>query len=168
MYIPMSIIESIIRVISTTSKITYYKIKYGNRLKIGKKVHFRRGFIINIAKNGKVIIGDRCFFNNYCSINCHDKITIGNDNLFGENVKIYDHNHIFNNKNIDIKRNFKSKPIELGNGNWICSNVILLSGTKIGNNNVIGASLVVNNTIGSEYIVRNNNTAKIEKIKFKQ
>ena len=36
------------------------RIEYFGRLQIGKKLRFRKNFRINIAKNGKLIIGDYC------------------------------------------------------------------------------------------------------------
>ena len=111
MYNLLSGVEKGFRGIKSFTKLSYYRMKYGSRLKVGKNVHFRKGFIINLAKEGKLSIGDGCFFNNYCSINCHDEIIIGKDNLFGEGVKIYDHNHVFNDKNIDMKKSYKTHPI---------------------------------------------------------
>lgn len=42
-----------------------------------------------------VKIGDNVFFNNGTSIAAKEKIEIGDNCIFGENVKIYDHNHVF-------------------------------------------------------------------------
>ena len=39
-----------------------------------------------------VKIGDNVFFNNGTSIAAKEKIEIGDNCIFGENVKIYDHN----------------------------------------------------------------------------
>ncbi len=167
MYIILSIIEKILRYLRIVFKITYYKIKYGRRLKVGKKVHFRKGFVINIAKNGKVEIGDRTFFNNYCAIHCHDKIKIGKDNLFGENVRFYDHNHVFNDKNKDIKKTYKSGTIEIGNKNWFGSNVVVLSKARVGNNNVVACNTILNAEVGSDFLIKNDNKMAIEKIDYK-
>lgn len=48
-----------------------------------------------IDKKGEVRIGDDVFFNNYCSLNAIDSISIGDGTVFGENVKVYDHNHCY-------------------------------------------------------------------------
>ena len=167
MYIVLSTVEKIFRYLRIIFKLMYYKVKYGRRLKVGKKVHFRKGFIINIAKNGKVEIGDGTFFNNYCAIHCHHEIKIGKDNLFGENVKIYDHNHVFNNKSKNIKTSYKDGTIEIGNRNWFGSNVLVLSKALVGNNNVIGGGVVVNSEIGSDLLIKTENKLVTEKIKYK-
>lgn len=148
-------------------KLAYYRIKYGDRLKLGKKVHFRKGFIINISKNGKLEIGDGNFFNNYCSINCRDYIKIGNNNLFGEGVRIYDHNHVFNVKNVDIEKSYKTHPIVIGSRNWFGSNVVVLSKAKIGDNNVFGANSVLNSEFGSDNLVKQNSKLDTKRIEYK-
>lgn len=168
MYKIIKFVENVIKFLRIKTKILYWKIKYGKHIKIGKNITFRKGFIINMTKDGILEIGDNCGFNNNCSINCHKKIIIGNDNIFGENVKIYDHNHIFNDKNIDFKRNFKSNVIKIGNKNWVGSNVTILSKCQLRDRNVIGANVVLNEKFDSENLIQNKKGLCIEKIKFKE
>lgn len=166
-YKVLSIMEKGVKGLKIVTKLSYYKLKYGKRLKLGKGVHFRKGLIINISKDGSLEIGNGTFFNNYCSINCHDIIKIGKNNLFGEGVKIYDHNHVFNDKKLNIKDSFKSKPINIGNNNWFGSNVIILSGVQIGDNNVFGAGITVDSKYGSNTVVRADSKVSTEKIRYK-
>lgn len=167
MYSAIVFMEKVLKYIRIHLKILYWKTKYGNRIKIGKNFKFRKSLIINISKQGKIVIGDNCFFNNYCSINCHESIKIGNDNIFGENVKIYDHNHIFNDKSLDMKTNFKCGKIRIGNNNWFGSNSVILSKASIENDNVFGANTIINNEYGSGIIIKNVQETKMEKIRYK-
>lgn len=167
MYTFFSTIEKFEKGSRVVFKLAYYKLKYGKRLKVGKGVHFRKGFIVNISKDGQLEIGDRTFFNNNCSINCHCKIKIGNNNLFGEGIKIYDHSHIFNDKSANINKCYKTNSIFIGNCNWFGSNVVILSKTKIGNNNVFGANMVINSEYTSDNVVKDNRRVTIEKIRYK-
>lgn len=148
-------------------KLTYYKCKYGKQLKIGKKNKFRSRFKINIAKGGYLEIGDGNFWNDDCSINVRNKVKIGNKNLFGKNVNIYDHNHIFNDKSKKRGRYFNTREIKIGNGNWFGTNVVILSKTKMGDNNVIGAGTIVNSEVLSDFIVKNSYELKYQPIKYK-
>ena len=166
MYSLIKFAENVIKFIRIKCKILYWKIKYGKNIKIGKNLTFKKGFIINMTKNGKLTIGDNCGFNNNCSINCHKEIVIGHDNIFGENVKIYDHNHIFNDKSIDFKRNFSERKITIGNRNWFGSNVIILKNADIGNDNVIAAATCINEKVENEYIVKNKMRDEIETVKI--
>ena len=167
MYIVIKFLENVAKFFRIKLKILYWKLKYGKRIKIGKNFKFRKSLIINIDSKGRLEIGDNTYFNNYCSINCHKKITIGNNNLFGENVKIYDHNHIFNNKNINMEKAFNDKEIFIGNDNWIASNVMILSNTKLGNRNVVAASTVLNEQYENEQLIKEEKVKKIEPIKYK-
>ena len=167
MYTVLSATEKAFKGVRTCSKLAYYKLKYGSRLKVGKGVHFRKGFIINISKNGKLTIGDGTWFNNYCSINCHEKITIGKNNLFGEGVRIYDHNHVFNDKSVNMKKSYRSRSIVIGDRNWFGSNVVILSKAKIGDNNVFGANMVINSKFESDNIVREAGELSIGKITYR-
>jgi acetyltransferase-like isoleucine patch superfamily enzyme len=133
---------------------------YRNRLKIGSKTTWRRNFSVLLNKDGKINIGKNCFFNNDCSLVSMKSIEIGDGTLFGENVKIYDHNHKFNNLDIAIKKQgYSIESITIGSHCWVGSNVVILKGTHIGNNCVIGAGCVVNSNIASNTIVTLNSNS---------
>lgn len=132
---------------------TYYKF-FCKNIEIGDNLYYRRGFIINADKNAIVKIGSSVFFNNDCTINAHEKTLIGDNCIFGENVKIYDHNHIFSSYDIPIcKQGFKNKPVIIGNNCWIGSNVTILAGTIISDNTIIGAGCVIDKNIDEGMIV---------------
>ena len=144
--------------------IIYYKIKYKSHLKIKGKLTFRSGFKIIISKNAYLEIGAHCFFNNYCSINCLKSIKIGSDCIFGENVKIYDHNHVFNLKSLTRENSYTYGDITIGSNCWIGSNVTILKNARIGNNCVIGSGTIIDETIEDNTIVTMNRELKKEKI----
>lgn len=135
-------------------KILGWKIKYGKRIKIGKKFNFRAGMTIIIEKKGKLIIGDNCFFNHNCHISCLKEITIGNDSIFGENVCLYDHNHKYSDKTCLIKnQGFVEGEIKIGSNCWLCSNTVVLKDVTIGDNCVIGANSLVRSSVPSNSIL---------------
>lgn len=142
-------------------------LEYGKNISLGKHISFRRGMIINISYCGKVKIGANTFFNNYCSINSQNKIQIGCDCLFGEGVKIYDHNHIFNTENKISDEGYSVGEVIIGNNCWIGSNVILLKGTRIGNNCTISAGCVISGVIPNNMIIKRMNIQSIEEIRIK-
>lgn len=120
----------------------YPKIK---NLVLGRNTNFRNYIHIIVQNNAELIIGDRVFLNNFCSINCLEKIEIGDNTLFGENVKLYDHNHQYHNSpNFEISHSeFSTAPIKIGKNCWLGSNVVVLKGVTIGDNCIIGAGCVV-------------------------
>ncbi|PKM60515.1 MAG: acyltransferase [Firmicutes bacterium HGW-Firmicutes-4] len=142
------------------------KLIYKYKLKIGKNVTWRRNFIVMIDTMGRIIIGDDCFFNNNCSLNANNYIEIGAGSIFGEDVKIYDHNHRFNNREKNIKgQGFSNGEVKIGTNCWIGSNVVILKGATISNNCVIGAGTVIKGYVPEYTIVKTMNQYNYEKIK---
>ena len=96
------------------------------------------------------MIGEHCFFNVGCSVTCIESVTIGNGCTFGNNVVIVDHDHDFRNENRGC---FVASPVSIGKNVWIGANTVILRGTKIGDNCVIGAGSVVKGDIPANSIV---------------
>ena len=143
-----------------------YKIIYGRCFKVGKKTTWRSCLSVMIAKKGRIIIGENCFFNNYCSLNANVGITIGDNTLFGENVKIYDHNHRFSDRGTPVAmQGYSEAPVSIGSNCWIGSNVTVLKGANIGDGCVIGAGAVISGTIPANTVVRHNTSLTFEKIR---
>ncbi|TYS59870.1 acyltransferase [Sutcliffiella horikoshii] len=135
-------------------KILFIRIFLSKDVKLGKNINVRRRFNPNV-NGGKLLIGSNVFFNNNCSINCQGTIEIGNDCLFGENVKIYDHNHIFSDLYTPIaKQGMKVGKVKIGNNCWIGSNTTILANVEIGDNVVIGANCLVYKSIPSNSLVK--------------
>lgn len=126
-------------------KLAFFKLIYGKKLICGKKFSFRKGFSLIIdGRNAKVDIGNHVFFNNFCTVAAMKHITIGDNTIFGENVKIYDHNHQFKDPFVAIKnQGYTSEKITIGENCWIGSNVVILKGVNIGNHSIVGAGNVV-------------------------
>lgn len=146
-----------------------FKLIYCNKLALGEKVTFRKGFTLLIDKAGKVHIGNGVFFNNYCSVVSMNNIYIGNDCIFGENVKIYDHNHRFNKRNKAIaEQGFKTAPIVIKDNCWIANDVVILKGVTIGENSVIGAGCIVNKDVPANSVLQiSNGLNKLSRIEYK-
>jgi len=106
-----------------------------------------------VEDGGKLIIGNGVFFNRGCTIVSKAGVTIGDDTLFGENVKIFDHDHVHVPR-LEKKR-FKAKAVVIGKGCWFGSNVIVLKGVTIGDNVTVGANSVISTDITSDTVVTN-------------
>ncbi len=151
--------------------IVYYKIIYKKSFIVGKKLRFRKGFLVRISKNKKATlrIGNNCFFNSDCHINVHNNIIIEDNCIFGENVKVYDHNHKFNNLNIPIyKQGFSEGTVIIREGCWIASNVVILKGSDIGQHCVIGAGSIISGKIPKNSIIKTVQSLSIEKIEHNE
>lgn len=150
------------RAVISLPKIVGYKIRYGRRfsapfihalgrhshllikqraeVSLGKELVTRDNFHLR-AEQGKISIGDKCFFNLNCSLTCMEKIVIGEGCQIGNNVVVVDHNHT---KDFS---GYTTAPVFIGAKVWIGANCVILPGSKIGEGAVIGAGSVVSGEI---------------------
>lgn len=131
------------------------KVMYGDHLEFGRGVFFRKFFSIYMRPfpDAKLTIGDGCQFNTGCSITCQKRITIGPNCLFGEGVRIYDHDHRFDSGQV-YRDEFTMAPITIGSGCWFGSGVTILKGVTIGDNVIVAAGTRVTKSIPSNTLVR--------------
>ena len=135
---------------------------FNRHLVIGNGFSCRGGLNLNI-NGGKIKIGNNVFINRNCSFNARETIEIGDGCLFGENVTIYDHNHIFSDLNLNISsQGFKSKKIVIGKNCWIATNVTILCGVKIGDNTVIVANCLIYKDVPANSVVKNGTQLIVE------
>lgn len=129
---------------------------------IGKKTRIRKGF--RTTKLGKITIGKNCFINRNNFFDNNNLITIGDNCSIGFDNKFLTVNHIEKGKEReDNQGTVYSKPIKVGNNVWITTNCIILPGTEIGDNAIIGAGSVVNGNLESNWIYGGNPAKKIRK-----
>ena len=156
------IIKSLKRILSIIKSILW-KIAYLSGFKCGKNTFFYPGCRVMVVNTGKLIIGKNCFFNHNCSITCLGEIKIGNDCIFGEGVKIYDHNHKFiSSEELFRTQGYTKGKVRIGDNCWIGSNVIILEGVEIGRDVVIGAGTIVTKSVPSGTILYNK-TVRIQR-----
>jgi len=145
---------NIFRKLYSDTRLSFYKLIFRKTFIHGVNMEVRNRFNLNI-NGGELIIGKSVFFNNDCSINCQGKIEIGDSCLFGENIKIYDHNHVFKEISIPIsKQGMKIGKVKIGDNCWIGSNSTVLMNVTIGNNVIIGANCVIYKSIPSNTVVK--------------
>lgn len=132
---------------------------------VGKNTTFRKNFGLYLEKGASIKIGNDCFFNRGCSINCLESVEIGDHTIFGENVKIYDQNHKFRDRTKLIReQGYSTGRVKIGNNCWICTNAVILKGVEIGDNSVIGAGCVIYRDIPANSVVKSNGGITIESL----
>lgn len=132
-------------------------VGYCNQLQIGSGVSTRKFCNFLLYPAATLIIGKDVFFNNSCSIYCLGHIEIGENVMFGEGVKIYDHNHSYNYEDLKLivhKDKFKIGKVIIGKNSWIGSNVTILNNVEIGENVIIGANCLIYKSVPSNSIVK--------------
>ncbi|UQB67769.1 acyltransferase [Epilithonimonas zeae] len=134
---------------------SHFSIHPSASLLINNRVNLRNYCNFVLGENATVILEKNVFMNNYCSINAIEKIEIGENTLFGEGVKLYDHNHEYNEKTVE-HRKFTSSPIKIGKNCWLGSNVTVLKGVTIGDNCIIGANCLVHKDVPEGTVLKLN------------
>ena len=131
-------IKSSIFFIQSRSKIDIFS----NRCKVIIRpfVFIRRNTTIRIDHSGELIIGDKVFINDNCSINCIDKIEIGEYTKIGPGVSINDNDHNFRKTG---NGRMLTGQVIIGKNVWIGANSVILRNTVIGDNAVIAAGSIV-------------------------
>lgn len=136
--------------ISMSSKIC---VRKGGKLYLNKSVHLFRNTYIKVNKDAQITIGQHTSLNNGTTVVSRTRIKIGDNCSVGPNVMIYDHDHVFG-RNTSIKDDeYKCSEVEIGDNVWIGAGAIILRGSHIGNNSVIGAGTVVKGDIPSGSLV---------------
>ena len=155
--------------LSTKIKSIYYKF-YLSKMKgcrICGKLTVCKYSDIYVLKGASLSIGS-LYLGSYSNITVQKKMSIGENVMIGENVHIYDHNHRFNKSALPFcKQGYSHKEVCIGNNCWIGSGVIILAGSHIGNNVVIGAGCVINGNIPDNSIVRGGCRLIVDSIIYK-
>lgn len=128
-----------------------------------KSVYLNDYSSIRCRNNAKLKIGKNVHFNNGCILTCRKNIIIGDNCSVGPNVMIFDHDHDYKSNHCESE--YTCCDIEIGDNVWIGSNVIILKGSKIGSNCVIGAGTVVKELIPDNSLVYSKKNNIIKQIK---
>jgi acetyltransferase-like isoleucine patch superfamily enzyme len=133
------------------------KFQYG-RVKI-------RGSCIFFCDGGLIKIADGVFINSSCHITSKSQITIGENTLLGEGIKIYDHDHELSKSFLANANSFEVSPVSIGKNCWIGSNVIILRGVSISDGVTIGAGAIVTKSITSPGVYVRASGSSLKKVR---
>ena len=123
------------------SDVVKIKVANGGKCKI-RNIWAGAGEVsISVFDQGELSIGKDVCINSNVMVLCRKKIHIGNDVMFGPNIVVIDHDHDYRDSN--WKDAYISDDIYIGNNVWIGANVVILRGSHIGDNSVVGAGMVV-------------------------
>lgn len=125
-------------------------IRIGSGTVIGPHVALSAGMVPGqrCVSDSVVVIGDRCLIGRGSGIVGHLSIEIGDDVWTGHHVYVTDQNHGFEDPDRPISQQVQAeRPVRIGSGSWIGHGTVVLPGSSIGRNVVIGANSVVSGEI---------------------
>lgn len=101
-----------------------------------------------------VRIGDRVNIGRGSSIIGHHSIDIGDDVTTGPNVYVTDQNHVYDDIDVPIMRQWpRNDAVSIGAGTWLGTGVIVLPGAHIGRNVAVAAGSVVKGTFPDHCVI---------------
>ncbi len=124
------------------------------RMRVGRNCEFAAYCDFEAHGEGVLEIGEGTYFNRYCMISAHEHVTIGKHCMFGPGVKIFDNNHVHSSE-CGVSGKLTTGTISIGDNSWIASDAVILKGTHIGKNCVIGAGCIVRGAIPDGSVVVN-------------
>jgi galactoside O-acetyltransferase len=104
--------------------------------------------MLSTLPEGALTIGSDVYVNAFSVIGAARKVTIGDQCIFAAFVQITDATHGFDDPNVPIKHApFRTSPVQIGQGVWLGSGVMVTKGVSIGSGSVIGAKALVTKDI---------------------
>lgn len=149
------------------------KLRYGSSVKFLGRPYLRKGCTVTIRLGGSAVfhnlgtagiahfavpggslkLGDSVYFNHNATVTCRQRIEIGDHCLFGPNVCIFDHDHRFGARGVEVTDEYTTGDIIIGKDCWFGSNVTILKNTYVGDGCVIGAGVVLKGNIPPHSLV---------------
>lgn len=142
-----------VKCVQRISPLCALKVFEHGSLNIGRNCEFAAYCDLEVHGKGVLEIGEKTYMNRFCMISAHEEVTIGKECMFGPGVKIFDNDHV-HSPETGVSTKLKTAPIRIGNHCWIASDVIILRGTTIGDNCVIGAGCVVKGNVPAGTVVK--------------
>lgn len=130
-------------------------------IRLGAHVRAHRRSKLLAFERGVLEIGSNTALGNGVSINCMDRITIGRGVQFGPDVKIYDHDHDFRVPGGIAAEKFRTAPVVIGDNAWIGCNVVILMGTTLGENCIVGAGSVLKGNYPPNSVIVQKRTTEV-------
>lgn len=174
----MNVFFKAIRLIRSDLTLLKYKIRYGRNfsfcfsdrvspslrirlddggsLVLGENVNIRDNVIINCT-GGTIVLNNRVFLNDMVCLNSRASISIGSDTVIGQGTKMYDHDHDYRH---NMQNEFVCSPVKIDHNVWIGSDVIVLKGSFVGDNAVLGAASLVKGEVKPYQVYLNERTTK--------
>ena len=145
------------------SPLTEITVEGKSELHVGKKLKMHNGSKIRVRKGGKVEIGKNFGMSNGCVVTAYEHIKIGDNVMLGPNVLIYDQDHDYRAEGGVAAMKFKTAPVVIGNNVWIGANTLILRGTTIGGNSVVGGWTVIKGEYPPNSVIIQKRTTEVIK-----
>lgn len=108
---------------------------------------------VDLPERG-LVIGDRCVIGAGSTLTAHGSITLGDDVWFGQDVFVSDASHGYQDVETPIGLQLGDhERVSIGAGSWVGHGAVILPGSTIGRNVVVGAGTVVHGEVPDHSVV---------------
>ena len=99
------------------------------------------GCVVQVADGASLVLEDGVYMNEGCRVTAVDSVRVGAGTLFGPNVQIYDHDHVFDRGG--VRSELRHAPVNIGERCWLCANSVVTCGCKVADRTLVSANSVV-------------------------
>ena len=129
---------------------------------IGNGVFIGRNTILS-CKNGDIEIDDRANIGFNCEVFSASRVRVGKDILMAAYTYLVGGDHLYDRVDIPVLQQGRTaRGIEVGDGTWLGTHVVVSDGSTIGRDSIIGAGAVVIGDI-PEYSIATGIPAKVSR-----
>jgi len=121
---------------------------YGEVVFTGK-IDFGVGSILFVRKCGKITFGDNVMISGKARILCEDNIVIGNNVRLTHECQLMDTNFHYVRNVINGSVEKCTKPVRIGNNNWIGNRTTIMKGTITPDYTIVGSNSLLNKDYSS-------------------
>lgn len=133
------------------------QIRRAASIAVGRSCVFHEGCQLwptdDPTANPVIIVGCGNAFGRRATIEAHQRVEIGNDNIIGPDAYIVDSDHDISGLKAPIRQGVFACPVRIGSNCWIGAKAIILKGVQLGDGCVVGAGAVVTKSFGPDCIV---------------
>jgi acetyltransferase-like isoleucine patch superfamily enzyme len=129
---------------------------------IGNGVFVGRNTILS-CKNGDIVIGDHANIGFNCEIFSASRVTVGKSILMAAYTYLVGGDHLYDRVDIPVlDQGRTARGIDVGDGVWLGTHVVVTDGSAIGRDAIIGAGAVVVGTV-PDYAIATGIPAKVQR-----
>lgn len=164
-------IGKLIKWTASATRVAAAKARLGRRLRLphgGKPVYLGRGARLVVEEGGsmelergayvddrcrlqvcagaRMSLGEGCYLNTNCRVVAAESVSVGAHTMFGPNVCVFDHDHVFDAEG--VHGDLASAPIAIGDRCWLGANVLVTKGASIVDGVCVGGGSVVVRSLG--------------------